>query len=254
MASQQELEGIIQEVTELVMAHLEQGGAPSTGGARRVVLLLPSASGNGAKLSQLAASLRRQGFVFSLLAPSRIVEGLKLSSLLAGFGAEVQAVEQVDLGACMARLQSRDLLVIGSLSFDFAGRLLAFRDDDPFVRLLASAALAGNPTAILADDLTPQAGASPNRITLEAGRRLRELENMGLALLSLADLPAWCERWAASESTLSRSVGGLLTERDVEEIAASGELRVVLAEGAIVTPLAWGRARELKLEIIRGGQ
>jgi hypothetical protein len=46
----------------------------------------------------------------------------------------------------------------------------------------------------------------------------------------------------------------LITESDVQEVYRSGKKEIVCRQGAIVTPLALDRAKELGLAILKSGR
>ena len=85
-----------------------------------------------------------------------------------------------------------------------------------------------------------------------AVERWRGLELLGVTPLSPEDLRRPLETLAAGVSSWGRALGGLLTERDVEEAAAAGLRELRLPAGTQGTPLARDRARALDVKIERG--
>lgn len=75
--------------------------------------------------------------------------------------------------------------------------------------------------------------------------RLEELEEAGLILCPLTQLPDWVERGTPA--------GGVVTARRVEAAGAAGAAGLALPPGGLATPLARERARELGI-FIRGGR
>ncbi len=83
----------------------------------------------------------------------------------------------------------------------------------------------------------------------QAGILWRSWDGLGVKPLALAELRRPLAALEAAASAQSRALGGLLTERDVEEAAAAGLRELRLPGETMVTPLARDRARELDVRI-----
>ena len=249
MGKEEDIERLVDEVTRRVMERLTQGAEPP--GDRRVLLLLPAATGHAQALAALFEQARRGGAQCRVIAPARIIEEMERCGLAALFGPDVSAAEKTDIGPLLAGLGGADLIVLGSVGFQLARRLAGLEDEDPFVRVVTQGLLRGTPVVVLVDDLRGSAGAAGGRAASEADRMVREMDGMGCRVLAAAELPALMLRLSAAKGTLSRAAGDLVTEADVTALADAGERRLVLPPRAIVTPLAASRAAELGLEIAR---
>lgn len=256
MADARDIEKLIKAVTERVLARLaspasgvEPGATPAR--RRRLLLLLPTPSARLKELAANAERLLRAGWPLRALCSEEVLADLDRLGLRARLGGRVQSLEQAGVGASLESLAPGDLLLLASLGFSSARRFAELDDDDPWVRLCSQAMLAGQRLAALSDDLSPRFGGGDGALQRRARGLLEGLRALGVELLGLEDLAGWLERVAAADVTLSQAVGRLLTERDVEALAASGEKRLVLPAQSIVTPLALSRAVELGLELRR---
>jgi len=230
VADRQQLDALVAEVTEAVLAAL--AGRPGAGQAAgpahaRALLVLPAPPVDPRALAALGAAARRAGFA---LAP---VPGGDPEAAAAALGA----------------LRPGDAVVVGALGFAWARRLLALDDDEPGVRLVLGALLAGRPVLAAEDGLRP-APTARGKVADRARELLRELAALGLGLHPLAELGARLAGLRASRDPTARALGGLVSEADVEALHRAGERRVALARGCLITPLARTRAVELGLELL----
>lgn len=281
-----EIERLIREVTALVLSALEtkasgspQGlalpsrgpssaprssGRPARGsndsldpGAarrrpRRLILLAPVSTPTLAKLAETSRALSFDGWNVRSFAAVDVLAEARDGGPSAALPDLVQ-LSAASVSELITALRPGDCLVLGSLAFGLAGRLSRLEDDDPFVRVIVSARLRGLPVLVVRDDLEPAAGIS-GEIVRRASSLLRDLEQLGLDVLPSEDLANRLERLSAGRSVAARTVGGLVTETEVERLHESGERRLVLPPRTLVTPLARSRAAALGFELIEKGR
>ena len=251
MADDIDIAGLIQRVTAQVKAHLEQAGGPAGRKPGRLVVVLPAWTARLEALAAQVGPLKQQGFDCIVLAPQTVLEEIKESGLEGVFGQELKPLEKTGLGRLLAGLGRGDAVLLGSLGFAGARRMALLDDDDPVVRLVTQALLRGVNAAALTDDLAPGRGVPQNRLAGGARASLRDMEGLGLTLLTLDGLPVWMARVAALDTRAADTFDGLLTEEDVKRLAVSGKKRVTVARGTIVTPLAQSMAIGLGITIVR---
>lgn len=249
MDDQRDIEALIREVTEVVLARL--GADRSSGDASRVILVLPVPTAGLERLARWCQDLSAGTTRVTVVAADAVMGEMERRGLKGRFGREVLSARGCDLGALADRPGGRDLVVVGGLGFRFARALAGLQDDDPCVWIVARALLAGHTVVMVTDDLTPSAGAHQAGAAAEAGRLLRELETLGLQPATGAALAERVDRWLQGSTTLVRSMGGLVSEADIERAAAEGQRGLRLPAGTLVTPLALSRAAELGIELTR---
>mgnify|MGYP006285720055 CR=1 FL=1 len=146
------------------------------------------------------------------------------------------------------------LVYVASLGITQARRLAATDDVEPFARVLMESLLSGTPVHLFrGEGLGGLQGLDPKNHTGALARQVanlwRDLELLGVQGLRLEDGLRPLTSVEARESALGKTLGGLLTEKDVEEAARSGLNELKLARGTVVTPLARDRARELGVSL-----
>jgi hypothetical protein len=244
-----EIERLVQRVTELVLARLAGPQRPEQPARRRPIeLLLPVQPAGDAAVLRALAQLARAGNPVACRTTAAVADWLQRSGLRSQLDGPVTVLDD-SLDAALAMLDGRALWVLGSLGFGLAGRLARLEDDDPFVRLLSQALLRGRRVLLVAEELQP-AAAVAGPVAARAAGLLAELERLGCERLAAAGLADRVAALEAGDTTASQALGGLVTEADVEQLAADGPRRLSLAAGTIVTPLARSRASELGLELI----
>ncbi len=244
-----DIERLIQQVTELVLARLGGSQRPQPPARRRPIeLLLPVQPAGDAAVLRAIAQLTCAGNPVACRTTAAVAEWLQRSGRRSQLDGPVTVLAD-SLDEALAALDGRALWVLGSLGFGLAGRLARLEDDDPFVRLLSQALLRGRRVLLAAEELEP-AAAVGGPVAERAAGLLAELERLGCERLSAAALADRVAALEAGDSTASQALAGLVTEADVEQLAADGPRRLALAPGTIVTPLARSRAGELGLELI----
>jgi hypothetical protein len=253
MPSDHDIERLIRQVVDLVLAQLQRPEDEGEGEAalrRTIHLLLPIQTRHIDGLADQLRRLRRRGHGVRCGTTSRVLAWLESTGRRADLADEVIALDEACLENALGNYGPRDLVVLGSMGFACADRLAALDDEDPLIRLVSQALLKGVRVLAVDDDLVAgQAGS----LSGQAERSLRELAGLGIELLPGAELAARIAREEAADTTLSQSLAGLLTEADVERLASAGQRRVVLGINTIVTPLARSRAGALSLELVEIG-
>ena len=252
MPEERDIERLIKIVTDQVLAKL--GSDDSQGkdrGPAKVILLLPLVSAGLKSLSLRVAEILSQGVEVSVLVEPQVATELDRLGLRGSFGSRLASLADTNMSQLLADLGPRDLVVVGSIGFDIAQALYELNDGLPLVRLVSQALLKGANAAVIIDDLNAVALGADGPVQRRAADTSRKLQDLGLRMISSADLPVLFEKLRAAAGTLSQSIGTLLTEQDVEKLAAMGERRLRLAPKTIVTPLAASRAVELGVELIK---
>jgi hypothetical protein len=251
MPSDHDIERLIRQVVDRVLAQRQKPGDDDEPALRRTVhLLLPIQTRHVDGLADQIRRLRSRGHGVRCGTTARVLAWLERTGRRADLGDEVIALDEACLENALGDYGPRDLVVLGSMGFTIAGRLAALDDEDPLVRLVSQALMSGVRVLAVDDDLTAgQAGSLSGR----AARSLRELAGLGIELLPGAELAARIAREEAADTTLSQSLAGLLTEADVDRLVGAGQRRVVLGGNTIVTPLARSRAGALGLELVESG-
>lgn len=251
MPSDHDIERLIRQVVDLVLAQLQRPEDEGEPALRRTIhLLLPIQTRHVDGLADQLRRLRRSGHGVLCGTTARVLAWLESTGRRADLADEVIALDQACLGNALGNYGPRDLVVLGSMGFACAERLAALDDEDPLVRLVSQALLSGVRVLAVDDDL---ASGQTGSLSGRAERSRRELEGLGIELLPGAELAARIAREVAADTTLSQSLAGLLTEVDVERLAGAGQRRVVLGINTIVTPLARSRAVALGLELVEIG-
>lgn len=165
------------------------------------------------------------------------------------------------------------VIYVASLSLVTAKRIAVLDDSSIYSMLFIDALLAGTPVHVFRSEKmsgmhklrasVKGAGRSsvsssvvhPEQSSGALFRRVegiwRDLEQMGVQPLAPEDGLKPVTSVEAGLSPLGKSLGGLVTERDIEEFAQSGLTSLTIAPGTVVTPLAKDRARELRVELVK---
>jgi hypothetical protein len=234
--------------------------------ARRITWILAAPCGHLELLCREMAVLARLGHQQVVVACPDVVDALRTTPLWPGEGAglslRVVNPDGHGVSALLADLPDQELVYVGSLGWHQAAALAALDDRDGFVQLLLGALAARKPVSLVAAEvLDGLQGLAPGSQTLagpagvspvlerQAGVLWRSLEALGVKPLALAELRRPLAALEAAASAQGRALGGLLTERDVEEAASAGLRELRISRGTMITPLARDRARELDVRI-----
>lgn len=277
-----DLDALADVITAAVLAHLSAGaasaGAGGGAGARS------GAGAGGPSVGWLLAApcahleaIHRELRVMARLGRAQTVLACSEVAARLGDAAEL-GVPVVDAGGGGSQLLETaarlDVLLVASLGWRQAAELAAVDDSDPLVAaalevltraapvyLMVGAELGGLHRLPGRDGQASGSGsgsgsalspAASGALPREAEARRRELELVGMRPLALGALGGALGRLGAEAEPFARSLGGLVRERDVETAAAEGRRVVQVGAGAVVTPLARDRARELGVRIETG--
>ncbi len=250
-----DLAALVQLVTEAVLRQLAEGASEAGGAqARHVGWLLGAPVGHLPALSREMAVLARLGHRQSVLGCADALVALTTLGLPPGVATADPAApvsEQLRLAAEV------DLLYVGALGWQQARELAAMQDTDPAVAVTLEALSRGVPVrAVVGDGLGGLHRYGPDtrmkgRLAAEAARIFRDLQGLGVELLPLSAIGRPLAALDTAQHSFGRSLGGLLTETDVERAAGEGRRELRLPAGTVVTPLARDRARELGVSIRR---
>ncbi len=253
MSSESDIERLVRQVTDLVLARMGTDSSDSASARRQVRVLLPAPTENLTALVGLVANLEKSSYPTTTVVTAQVRTWLESMGSMASFPGHVQYAHepwgelQYPLGA------GSHVLVLGSLGFSFCRRLQELNDEDPMVWTVTRALLDKVPVLAIRDDLEPADGAN-GAVAQKAQSLLNDLGRMGLDVVAMDEAGPRIKAICAADVTLSRAYGQLLGEADVRELAASGHRKIVLAKGAIVTPLAKNTAAELGVELVESGR
>jgi len=250
MIDDKEIEDLIRVIAQRVLARLGEGGEEAGSGSIKLLLLLPDSTAGIERLASRVGKWVASGVDLRAIVSPAVARDLDASGLRGKLGRELCTFDEVDLCAELAGIDQKNLVLVGSIGFESARALCELRDGSPFVRLVSQAILHNKQVAVIADDLKPRAGAGQGRAAVEAESLLRDLERNDLVLIDTEEVWNLISRLRAGASTLTRTVGDLLTEEDVERLAAEGERKLTLSSRTVVTPLAASRAAELGIELV----
>lgn len=164
------------------------------------------------------------------------------------------------------------VIYVASLSLIMAKRTALLDDSSIYSMLLIDALLAGTPVHVFRSEKMTgmhklqasgkgagrssgsssvgNSGQSSGALFRRVEGIWRDLEQMGVQALAPEDGLKPVTSVEAGLSPLGKSLGGLVTERDIEEFAQSGLSSLTIAPGTVVTPLAKDRARELGVALV----
>lgn len=153
-----------------------------------------------------------------------------------------------DAGCPLERAAAAAVLVVASLDRTTLMRTVLTVPEGFGARWLLEGLVEGKPVVFARDTLEIAADRATPQLRQALAAPLGTLESYGAELVPAVELAAAVRRGLAS---LARNAGAerriLITEADVD--AAGGPL--IVPDSAIVTPLAWDRARELGVVIQR---
>jgi hypothetical protein len=224
-----DIESLVKQVVEAVTDRLADP-QPETPAGGRIFLLLPLPSRVLSVLKNQVSHLSRRGHEIA------VFEGVTL--------------ENASLPNLLERMNPKDQVVLGTIGFQMARDILEIKDNVPIVRLLTQAALAGSRVWVVTDDLSAPEG-NQGALAFPGEQVQRDLQNMGFLLVRAEELASALLRSAPLDTTLSRTIDGLLSETDVVKLYESGERALNISRKTVLTPLAKSRADLLGLKIVR---
>lgn len=174
------------------------------------------------------------------------------------------------VSSALELISSADLVFLASLGMKQAFDLASLADDDPFVRILIHALIAGVPVFTVKgpglygihdaglDSPAGRGGESKGKgkgssaLFSEAAAILRRLHSLGVGRVGIDELARPLAARMETGCTFTTSLQGLLSEAGVVEARAQGMREIVVDRKTVITPLARDRARELGVVIRKG--
>jgi hypothetical protein len=252
----QDFEQLVRMITDLVMARLREAESArlreAESATRPPVLTVIWPAPTSAKDAILAgvAAFRADGRRVRWLVRADLLDEVR-PLLPAGEQDRCHALGQAPVQAILADRGPGDAVLVASVHFDAARRLLALDDALDWVHVLLQSHLAGQPVLICDDLLTVGGAAARNPVAEEARGLARQLGQAGFGLLPSRELPRRLQDLTRSGDAGLQDAPGLVTEQDVENLVRAGHRELRLHPRTLVTPLAMGRAAELGLELLR---
>jgi len=244
-----ELERLIQAVTDLVLARLKDW-APPAPEPPTLTVLWPAPIPTRDAILAGAAAFRADGRSVRWLVRADLLDDL-VPQLPADERPRCHALGRAPVQAILADLREGDVLLLAAANFEAARLLLALRDDHDWVHLLLQAHLAGRPVVVCEDLLASGSPAATNPVAREADQLLRQLRQAGYRLAPARDLARLFKDLARACDPGLQGAPDLLTEQDVENLVRAGHRELRLHARTLVTPLARSRADELGLGLLR---
>jgi len=244
-----ELERLIQAVTDLVLARLKDW-APPAPEPPTLTVLWPAPTPLRDSILAGAAAFRTDGRRVRWLVRADLLDELG-SRLPADERTRCHALGRAPVQAVLADLREGDVVLLAAAHFEAARLLLALRDDHDWIHVLVQAHLAGRPVVICEDLLATGAPAATNPVAREADGLLRQLRQAGYRLAPARDLPRLLKDMTRACDAGLQDAPDLLTEQDVENLVRAGRRELRLHARTLVTPLARSRADELGLGLLR---
>ncbi len=250
MPSERDIERLIRQVTDLVLARMGTETKDGASNRRQIRVLLPSPTDNLKTLARVLSSLEKSGYPTSTMVTAQVRSWMESVGMMAGFPGHVQYAHEPWTDIEISLQANSHVLLLGSLGFAFCKRLLEFNDEDPMVWMTTRALLQSVPVLAVRDDLEPAPLAEATASVATKGLAiLNDLQSMGIQVLGLDQMDEQIKNICISDGTLSRALGRLLTEADVERLASLGHKKIVLEKRTVITPLAKAKASELGLEL-----
>ncbi|MHA2362999.1 MAG: hypothetical protein ACXAC7_03510 [Candidatus Hodarchaeales archaeon] len=154
-----------------------------------------------------------------------------------------------DFSFDLSNLANLENIIYGAFSFEIADKIIQLKDEDPIVNVMLQGLLTNIPVSILTPfplaELTFEYHPS-KKINRELRQRITLLSEMGFYLIDEHDLK---DRYLVTKPK-DKIVPDLITESYIESMRnKTHELR--LPRTAIITPLAYEKAHDLEIRIVR---
>lgn len=161
------------------------------------------------------------------------------------------------------KLREADIVLVPVLTQNTAARLAATLSDTLPTTLIMQALMMGKPVIAAANAADPQDGWRLDKmgktgpaLTQALQANLRKLENFGVRLVQVQELAGTLKTILGRETQSSPQPSdqpakkGVLDASAIKAAASSGERKLLVAKGTIVTPLARDTAREYGIELV----
>ena len=244
-----ELEQLIQAITDLVIARLKSAAQPAQP-TQTLTVLWPAATAARESILAGVSAFRTEGRRVQWLVRADLIPGL-LPLLPAEEQARCHPLDQAPVQTVLARMQGTDVVLLAAVHFEAARRLLDLEDELPWIHVLLQAHLLGQPVVICEDLLSSRGLAAQNPVAQEAGALRRRLQQMGYRLIAAKNLADHLKNMSLACDQGLLSARELVTEQDVENLVRAGHRELRLHAKTLVTPLAQSKASELGLDLLR---
>ncbi|MBU1537904.1 hypothetical protein KKF84_21510 [Myxococcota bacterium] len=244
-----ELEQLIQSITDLVLAKLKNSPQLSQK-PQTLSVLWPVASASKDQILAAVSAFRMDGRRVQWLVRADLLGDL-LPMLPADEQQRCYSFEQAPIQGILADLQSSDVVLLAGANFQAARQLLALDDAHSWVHVLLQAHLTGQAILICEDLLSSKGLASQNHVAQEAHSIKRQLKQMGYKLIAAQNLATQLKNMTLAYENGLQNTRELLTEQDVENLVRAGQRELRLHAKTLVTPLAESKATELGLNLLR---
>ncbi len=159
-------------------------------------------------------------------------------------------------------LRAADVVVVPVLTQNTAAKLAHTFADTAVTTLVLQALMLGKPVVVAVNAADPRdgrraaggMGQAPAGLTRALQDNLKRLENYGARLVDVGLLATEikkCFQSGRQADTRGPQAKVVIDAAAVKAVQASGNRRLLLAAGAVVTPLAMDAARELNVELVR---
>ena len=235
-----------EEIRRLAMEAMAKvtGAAPDLPAQQPPPSLSEVRSGGTLVLLPPYTAFPREAFLQGLIGAGQVI--------LAGFGSRSSTNFQYwDLstpegtGKLLDNLADFGGVYLYAPGFSAMAKLTALEDEDPLARLLIQRLLSGKEAGICLEQ-NPAAVSPGLKTRLEAA--IQALKTLGFSVLCVSCGGAAVKGEEKQAECASKEV---LLEEDILALHQRGHTSIQLGEGAILTPLAADRARELGMEIER---
>ncbi len=238
----QDLERLIQTITDLVLARLQS--AASEHRARVLTVLWPVPASHRELLLAGVNAFRQPHTLVQWLVHDPLVEGL---TPLLPAGERCYPMSMAPLESLLGSATPRDVVLLAATHLSSTAQLLDMNDDLPWVQVLLQALLKGQ-QVLACDDLLRSTGRTP--VAQRATSLLQELEAFGVTTTGASGLAKVLRETATQSGFAPFAQGGLLTEEEVVALVRAGQRELRLGPTTLVTPLATTKAAELGLALV----
>ncbi|MBP2654446.1 MAG: flavoprotein [Firmicutes bacterium] len=255
-------ENLVEFITQEVLRQLK--GKGTDGGGRRLPKILALFSGGTIGLEAgLRALAEIQGYpaevaVILSVAAEKVIGISRIREQLGNDVFVVTAQDQYPGNI----LREADVVVMPVLTKNTAAKLARTISDTMLTTLVLQALLLGKPVIMASNAANPreyariEAGTdqAPTGLVRVLEENLKRVEGLGVRLVDVAFIAAEIKknlgRAQDSVSIAGSAIKVLIDAAAVKAALTCGDRRITIPKGAIITPLAVDRARELGVELM----
>ncbi|MBN2725440.1 MAG: hypothetical protein JXR95_15350 [Deltaproteobacteria bacterium] len=243
-----DFEQLIQTITDLVLAKLQSIEDPANQ-ARTLTVIWPAASSAKNNIIAGISAFRQAGHNIQWLIKDDIMD--EITPLVPDKERSCcHSMSLAPVQTILGDIRGNGVVLIAAANFHAAGQILSYNDEIPWIHVLLQAHLAGQQVLICDDLLSSRGLSAQNPVTEEAQKLKRQLEHMDFKLIASGEVSGYLKNLTLSVNHGSQGEGGLLTERDVEDMFRAGHRELRLHAKTLVTPLAHSKAAELGLNLL----